>query len=313
MDDRLRSIERAHGVFLRSEARDGGYDDKAVRTALKLRLWHRVRHGAYCSYDAWTAADAEQRHLIRARAVLRSMHGRVALSHATSLIAQGIAVWGADLSRVHVTRIDGGVGRVDRDVVHHEGGLSGDDLVTRHGMLMTSPGRAVLEACTVLSVESGLVSMDSALHQGRVSPDELTAGHRLFEHWPGGQKLQLVLRMADGRAESPGESRSRYLCWSQGLPAPELQFPVRDEHGELVGVTDFAWPDHGVLGEFDGRVKYGRLLKPGQEPGDVVFEEKVREDRLREVTGFTMGRLVWADLGRPVTTAARLAGLLGLR
>jgi hypothetical protein len=119
--------------------------------------------------------------------------------------------------------------------------------------------------------------------------------------------------MADGRAESPGESRSRYLCWSQGLPAPELQFPVRDEHGELVGVTDFAWPDHGVLGEFDGRVKYGRLLKPGQEPGDVVFEEKVREDRLREVTGFTMGRLVWADLGRPVTTAARLAGLLGLR
>jgi hypothetical protein len=313
MDDRLRAIERAHGVFLRSEAREGGYDDKAVRTALKLKLWHRVRHGAYCSYGSWSAAGAEQRHLIRARAVVRSMEGRVALSHTTALLAHGVAVWGADLSRVHVTRTDGGVGRTERDVVHHEGRLGEGDLVSRHGLLVTSPCRAVLETCTLLPVEQGLVSADSALHQKLVTLAELTAGHQLFEHWPGGQTLQLVLRMADERAASPGESRSRYVFWSQGLPAPKVQFAVYDERGTLVGITDFAWPERGVLGEFDGKVKYGRLLAPGQEPGDVVFEEKLREDRLRAVTGFTMTRLVWADLNHPVTTAARLAGVLGLR
>jgi hypothetical protein len=66
-----------------------------------------------------------------------------------------------------------------------------------------------------------------------------------------------------------------------------------------------------MLGEFDGRVKYGRLLKQGQEPGDAVFEEKRREDRLREVTGWGMARLVWGDLSHPAETGARFAKLLG--
>jgi hypothetical protein len=65
-----------------------------------------------------------------------------------------------------------------------------------------------------------------------------------------------------------------------------------------------------VLGEFDGKVKYGRLLKPGQAPGDAVFEEKRREDRLREVTQWRMGRLAWEDLAQPAITGARFARLL---
>ncbi len=36
------------------------------------------------------------------------------------------------------------------------------------------------------------------------------------------------------------------------------------------------------MGEFDGRIKYGRLLRPGQEAGDAVFEEKRREDAIRD-------------------------------
>jgi hypothetical protein len=34
------------------------------------------------------------------------------------------------------------------------------------------------------------------------------------------------------------------------------------------------------VGEFDGRVKYGPLPKPGQGIGDVLFDEKQREDAL---------------------------------
>ena len=65
-----------------------------------------------------------------------------------------------------------------------------------------------------------------------------------------------------------------------------------------------------LLGEFDGRVKYGRLLRPGQTPGDVVWAEKLREDALRRTTGFGMERLVWADLDRPRSTADRLWAML---
>ena len=108
------------------------------------------------------------------------------------------------------------------------------------------------------------------------------------------QATRVPVRMADGRAESAGESRTRYLCYAHGLPAPELQYDVFDRAGILVGTTDFAWPEHRLLGEFDGRVKYERYLRPGETPGDAVFREKRREDRLCELLGWRMIRLVWA-------------------
>ena len=40
----------------------------------------------------------------------------------------------------------------------------------------------------------------------------------------------------------------------------------------------------------------GRLLKPGQDPGDVVFAEKRREDAVRRTTN---GIMVRFDLERP--------------
>ena len=68
-----------------------------------------------------------------------------------------------------------------------------------------------------------------------------------------------------------------------------------------------------MIGEFDGRVKYGRLLKPGQDPGDVVFAEKRREDRLREATGCAIIRLVWSDYEQPALVRDRLARKLPVR
>ena len=59
-----------------------------------------------------------------------------------------------------------------------------------------------------------------------------------------------------------------------------------------------------MLGEFDGQVKYGRLLRPGQAPGDAVFDEKRREDALRD-EGWGMIRWVWDELGRPPALVAR--------
>ena len=69
--------------------------------------------------------------------------------------------------------------------------------------------------------------------------------------------------------------------------------------GRLVAATDFAWHEQRVFGEFDGKMKYGRLLRAGETAGDAVFREKQREDRVRELTGYRCGRLVWTDLARP--------------
>jgi hypothetical protein len=43
--------------------------------------------------------------------------------------------------------------------------------------------------------------------------------------------------------------------------------------GRLIARVDFHWKEHQTVGEFDGKTKYGRLLKPGQRIEDVIFKE----------------------------------------
>jgi very-short-patch-repair endonuclease len=69
--------------------------------------------------------------------------------------------------------------------------------------------------------------------------------------------------------------------------------------------VDFLWRDWKVVGEFDGKLKYGRELREGEDPGEAVFREKIREDRLREL-GYIVVRWVWDDLRQPERLAARI-------
>jgi hypothetical protein len=313
MDDPLRVIAEADGVFLRREALECGYDDKLIRSMVRERLWHRVRQGAYCFGDVWSTSTREQRHLILARAVLRTTPGPVVLSHTTALLAHGIAVWGADLTRVHVTRLDDGAGRNERDVIHHVGLVLDEDVVEIAGLPAVSPARAVVEAATVMTLESALVSADSALHRRRCHPDELRNVFGRMNHWPGSQRVHVVLHHMDGRSESPGETRARFMFWRHHVPVPDLQFEVYDDGGQLVAVTDFVWHDQRRFGEFDGVVKYGRTyLREGETPADVVVREKKREDLVRGITGYGCSRLMWPELSRPAETSARFRRELGL-
>jgi hypothetical protein len=75
--------------------------------------------------------------------------------------------------------------------------------------------------------------------------------------------------------------------------------------GGLIGRTDFAWEEHRLAGGFDGRIKYGRLLRPGQDAGDAVFREKERGDAIRD-EGWGVVRWTWTDLHRPDRFAAKV-------
>lgn len=89
------------------------------------------------------------------------------------------------------------------------------------------------------------------------------------------------MNFGDGRAEGPGESWSRVQMATLGLPMPQLQTRILDARGEFVARVDFEWEEYGVVGEFDGKTKYGRLLKPGQHVDTVVRQERAREERIR--------------------------------
>ena len=78
------------------------------------------------------------------------------------------------------------------------------------------------------------------------------------------------------------------------LPRPVLQWEVPGA-GRRVGPSAFGWPALRTVGEFDGRIRYGRLLRPGREPGEAVLAERRREDAIRDA-GFRVVRWVWDDL-----------------
>jgi hypothetical protein len=297
--DPLRVLCEQSGFFTRAMAREAGYDDKAVSAMVRSKVWHRFRRGYYCLTEIWNPLDEVERHRVRSRAVLHSLGDAVALSHVSGVVAHGIETWDIDLSRVHVTRLDDGSGRVEGDVVHHVGSCSSDDVVVVDGMRTFPAVRCAIECASRASSEAALVVFNSMLHRKAVDPEELYRQFDAMASWPNVRHLHVPVRMADPRVESVGESRGLWVFWTLSIPLPTIQFEVWDGDGVLRGTCDWGWPDERVLGEFDGKQKYGRLLEPDQDPGDVVFAEKRREDELREITGFGMLRLVWADYQRP--------------
>lgn len=289
------------GVFTRANALECGYSDDDISALTRSGEWCRLRRGAFCATDDLPAQD-EERHLLHARAVMLSLGSRVALSHATAAVAIGLPVWGIDLSRVHVTRLDSGAGRGEGDVVHHVGVLDRDEIVWANGLQVVNPTRAVLETACSVPFESGVVTADGALHQGMTTPERLAGALELVRSWPGGRTASKVVPFADGRAENPAESRTRVVFDEEGLPTPELQARIHDHTGQLVAEVDFLFREQRAIAEFDGRLKYAGEADAS---ADTVYREKRREDRLRAL-GFVVVRISWADLQYPRYTANRV-------
>jgi hypothetical protein len=309
VDPILELICREHGVFLTSEAEALGYHDKAVRREIASGRWIRVRRGAYVLVEIYAQLTLTQRYDLFCRAAVRQAWTPVILSHTSSLAQWDCPLWDANLTEVHLTRPDGNTQRRYAQVRSHRGALIEGDVVEHNGLLVTSPVRAALEYTTLADVEHSLVEVDDLLHRKLVELAELRARYAAMSQWPGTLITDLVLRLADGRSESVGETRARYLVWSQGLPAPEVNYPIYDEWGREVARVDLAWPELGLFLEFDGKVKYEQLLKPGEKASDVVVREKQREDMICRLTGWRCIRLVWADLYQPEITASRIRAM----
>jgi hypothetical protein len=152
--------------------------------------------------------------------------------------------------------------------------------------------------------------LDDFVHRKLATRDDYERILGSRTDWPDHLGLELRLALCDGRSESVGETCSRLLFRDQGLPPPVPQWEVFHPSGRLAGRVDFAWPSYRLLVEFDGRAKYGRLRRPGESIEQAVMREKQREDLLRELTGWMMIRLVWADLTTPRQTADRIRRVL---
>lgn len=296
------------GYFRRSEALEVGYRDEQLRAAVRAGVLVRLRHGYYAFADLVEALDEVGRYRLLCRAVLHRLGPDYALVGVSACAAYGIDLYDADLSTVHVACLTGKAGRREAGVHYHERTFDPDtEVVDVGGAKITIPAVSLWTAACTLATEGALVAINSALYQNLVDEEGLGGLAPRFEKWPGSRTARLALRMSDRRIESPGESRAFFLFWSFHLPRPQPQFKIYNDAGRLIARTDFGWEEYRHVCEFDGKVKYMRLFRPDVPPEQIVFEEKRREDLVRD-EAFGVSRLISDDLRGPnrVRTAATL-------
>ena len=303
MDGELARIAARQGGFAyRWQALDCGYREAEVARLLRLRDWVAPRRGAYVLGAAYREMSPSQRYALLVRIVVGGLAGQVVVANYSALALRGVPLWGVDLAKVHVYRDDGRTSRTDAGGVHHDGPPPDRDVEVRGGVLQCRPELALADAGRTVSFEAGVVLGDAVLRH--LSPDV----QRLHEivrveqrDWPGAVTAGRTIAFADPRAETVGESRSRVMLARIGLPAPTLQKLFRRPDGEIYARTDFWIEAHRTVGEFDGKVKYGRALyeQTGElddvDLAGVLFAEKRREDELRN-DGAEVVRWVWSEL-----------------
>lgn len=296
------------GIVMRNQARQAGYAPDEINFLLRRGEWVSLRRGAYAERAQVDAMSTEQHHLARIHAVARSLRTPAVVSHVSAALLHGLPTWGLDLTEVHISRQNLHASRHEAGVHHHRGDLTGSEIVTVDGVEVTCLARTVLDTARMASFEAAVVVADAAFARDPLAQSHALDRLNTMRDWPGARQAGSVVEFADGRSESVGESRCRVCFREAGLPRPVLQHEVFTPNGRLIGRADFGFLEFGTLGEFDGKSKYLRGLGPGDTPGDVVWREKKREDRLRE-QGFEIGRVVWAELDRPGLVGARFREL----
>lgn len=281
----------------------GGAVPHEVRRQLQRGELVGVRRGRYVAGGLPTRP--ELRHLLHVHAAMTELAPDAVASHQSAAVVHGLPLWNADLTRVHATR-DRRSGARRSPVTHlHAARLDPDEVVVVTGVWVTSVARTVLDVARSLPFDAALVVADAALHRHLVTREELAAALVRAQRWRGAPGAGRVLAFADPGSMSVGETRSRIALRDAGLPAPVLQWRVRASDGTEVAQADFGWPELRTVGEFDGRVKYGRSLRPDADPTRLLVEEKRREDAVR-AEGLGMVRWMWADLDCFAPVAERL-------
>jgi hypothetical protein len=282
-----------------------GVSDDEMRRMRRRGELVRIWRGTYVDPADPRLRRPEERHVLQVAAAMPRIAADAVVSHQSAAVLHGLPVWNLPLGRVHVTRSRRSSASHTRRLWVHAAPLDPDELAMVEGTAVTSVARCLVDIARTTGFEEAVAVFDAALHRHLVSRAELVGALDRAARWPGSPKARRAVEFADPRAMSVGESRSRVAMARLGVAAPVLQWDVADARGQVLGTADFGWPEHGIAGEFDGFVKYGRLVRPGQVPADVVVAEKRREDRMRTaLRGFV--RWVWDEIPAFAEVADRL-------
>ncbi|NME80313.1 hypothetical protein [Rhodococcus sp. 105337] len=283
-------------VLTRTSLTAAGASDNDIRHALRAGTLVPLARGVYLRRTEYDALDEAGRHRVHARHVGSLLEPGEAISHVSAAVLHRLDIWKVPLTRVHVSR-PARHGRITPHLHAHHTTWGDDDLVDICGVAVTSVARTVVDLARTLPRDQAVATGDSALRLHPNTRLQLAPVLARARHHTGTTAAASVLDFLDGRSESVGESLSRIRMRESGLPAPDLQREVVVRDGRRYRL-DFFWDGLGIVGEFDGSIKY-------RDRRDLLAEKR-REDALRDL-GLEVVRWNWAELERFEVVAGRFA------
>lgn len=277
-----------------------GIESGELRSRTRTGGLVHLRRGAYASP---ARRSGREDHLLLVRSAVAFAESLSVVSFGSAAVVHDLPVPDAALQSVHLTKIRNSGGKKRPGIHIHVAPLSEAEVIEIDGMPVTSLDRTFVDLARVIGLHHAVAAGDVALGSG-MQPAAVVEQLEVCKGRRGIRGARRAAGLIDARSESYAESKSRVIMFEHGLPMPELQAVIATPDGFEARV-DFLWEDFGVIGEFDGKQKYGRLLRDGELPADAVFREKIREDRLREL-GYIVIRWVWDDLLHPERLVARI-------
>ncbi|BDZ49543.1 hypothetical protein GCM10025867_17840 [Frondihabitans sucicola] len=267
-----------------------GVDRRQQSRLVERGTLHRVRHGVYVPADRWREISARQRFVEFARAAALNRPTPLVFSHVTAAILLGLPLVGPLPRRLDVLTVGASGRRSERDIVAHR---SSDSCETTQvaGLNVTDLERTLVDVSATEPLGRSLPMIDHALHDSRTEKGRLQRHLAARSSLRARARAARALDLGDGRADNAGESFSRATIIDGGFARPELQRRFALPGGRTA-IVDFYWPSSDLIGEFDGRLKYGRA--DGTPDADALWAEKKREDALRN-DGHRLIRWTWDD------------------
>jgi hypothetical protein len=207
-------------------------------------VWRAVLVESTRLLDPWT----------RASAALLTAGPRAVVAGVTAAYLHGCRAVESPVTHILVPY---GCETRSRDgLVVHRGRAFADDAVELDGVRTLPLDRVIADMLCTLPARDALALADEALGLAGDSADTFRKHVALRierRHDPRGTvRAAGLLDLTSEGVDSPAESWIRLMLVEEGLPVPEVNWPIRDLDGRLLYRLDMAWPQLRIALEYDG-------------------------------------------------------------
>lgn len=257
-----------------------------TRRALQSSRFVMVRPGVY------RTADTEPTFALHVRAARLVLPDGAVASHTTGLHLQGLDV--APAFPLHFSIVLHP--EVDRDGIVMHRRRAELNPIEVDGIPTLGPRRTFVDVATLLSPTRLLAVGDWLVATHKVRLDDLRS-YVLDSHLDGVRRARRIAPLVRENVASVYESYVRWELYAAGLPEPEVNAEIYDDHGAWLARGDLVYRRQKVVVEYDG---WQHERDAAQRQWDHLRREQL------EAAGWRVIVITVEDMKRPKTIAARV-------